>query len=321
MKDCTAHLVVGFRSMVVRHAHYWCLFLYFPRTRVRGADLMSSGKETTVFDEETGATIPQIAERAISDEIAISVQELDVTYRTTFEKRPTLKQAVIRLGRGKRSVKTVEALKNVSFDVARGSVLGIVGHNGAGKSTLMRAIAGIVPPTQGRIEIVGRTSTLLSLGVGFNRSLTGRENVILGGLAAGLTKDELEDRYDQIAEFADIGDFIDAPMSTYSSGMGARLAFSVAVHLDPDILLIDEALSTGDAVFKEKATQRMQELVNNSSTMLLISHALRTIINMSTECIWLDHGKLMMSGNPEEVVDAYTEYVQVKKTSATMNDM
>jgi ABC-type polysaccharide/polyol phosphate transport system ATPase subunit len=282
---------------------------------------MSSGKETTVFDEETGATIPQIAERAISDEIAISVQELDVTYRTTFEKRPTLKQAVIRLGRGKRSVKTVEALKNVSFDVARGSVLGIVGHNGAGKSTLMRAIAGIVPPTQGRIEIVGRTSTLLSLGVGFNRSLTGRENVILGGLAAGLTKDELEDRYDQIAEFADIGDFIDAPMSTYSSGMGARLAFSVAVHLDPDILLIDEALSTGDAVFKEKATQRMQELVNNSSTMLLISHALRTIINMSTECIWLDHGKLMMSGNPEEVVDAYTEYVQVKKTSATMNDM
>lgn len=274
-----------------------------------------------MFDEETGATIPQIAERAISDEIAISVQELDVTYRTTFEKRPTLKQAVVRLGRGKRSVKTVEALKNVSFDVSRGSVLGIVGHNGAGKSTLMRAIAGIVPPTQGRIEVVGRTSTLLSLGVGFNRSLTGRENVILGGLAAGLTKDELEDRYDQIAEFADIGDFIDAPMSTYSSGMGARLAFSVAVHLDPDILLIDEALSTGDAVFKEKATQRMQELVNNSSTMLLISHALRTIINMSTECIWLDHGKLMMRGNPEEVVDAYTEYVHVKKTSATMNDM
>ena len=173
-----------------------------------------------MFDEETGATIPQIADREISDEIAISVQELDVTYRTTFEKRPTLKQAVVRLGRGKRSVKTVEALKNVSFDVTQGSVLGIVGHNGAGKSTLMRAIAGIVPPTQGRIEVVGRTSTLLSLGVGFNRSLSGRENVILGGLAAGLTKDELEDRYEQIAEFADIGDFIDMPMSSYSSGMG-----------------------------------------------------------------------------------------------------
>ena len=128
----------------------------------------------------------------------------------------------------------------------------------------MRAIAGIVPPTNGRIEVVGRTSTLLSLGVGFNRALTGRENVILGGLAAGLTKDELEDRYERIAEFAGLGDFIDMPMNTYSSGMGARLAFSVAVHLDPDILLIDEALSTGDAVFKEKATERMQELVDNS---------------------------------------------------------
>lgn len=185
----------------------------------------------------------------------------------------------------------------------------------------MRTVAGIVPPTRGKVEVVGRTSTLLSLGVGFNRQLTGRENVILGGLAAGLTKDELEDRYERIAEFADIGEFIEMPMRSYSSGMAARLAFSVAVHLDPDILLIDEALSTGDAVFKEKATQRMQELVDNSSTMLLISHALRTIINMSTDCIWLDHGKLMMQGNPEEVVDAYTEYMHVKKTSAVLNDM
>jgi len=274
-----------------------------------------------VIDEEDDTLIPKIAERKISEDIAVSVTELDVTYRTTFEKRPTLKQAVVRLGRGKRSVKTVEALKDVTFEVQRGTVLGIVGHNGAGKSTLMRTIAGIVPPTRGRIEVAGRTSTLLSLGVGFNRALTGRENIILGGLAAGLTKEELEERYERIAEFADIGDFIDMPMRSYSSGMGARLAFSVAVHLDPDILLIDEALSTGDAVFKEKASQRMMELVDNSSTMLLISHALRTIINMSTECIWLDHGKLMMQGDPEEVVDAYTEFVHVKKTSAAMNDM
>ncbi|MFA7322726.1 MAG: ABC transporter ATP-binding protein [Candidatus Nanopelagicales bacterium] len=274
-----------------------------------------------MIDEEDDTLIPKIAERKISEDIAVSVTELDVTYRTTFEKRPTLKQAVVRLGRGKRSVKTVEALKDVTFEVQRGTVLGIVGHNGAGKSTLMRTIAGIVPPTRGRIEVAGRTSTLLSLGVGFNRALTGRENIILGGLAAGLTKEELEERYERIAEFADIGDFIDMPMRSYSSGMGARLAFSVAVHLDPDILLIDEALSTGDAVFKEKASQRMMELVDNSSTMLLISHALRTIINMSTECIWLDHGKLMMQGDPEEVVDAYTEFVHVKKTSAAMNDM
>ncbi len=273
------------------------------------------------MEDEMGEPIPQIAHRSISDEVAIAVDSLDVTYRTTIEKKPTLKQAIVRLGRGKRSVRTVEALKDVSFEVKRGTVLGIIGHNGAGKSTLMRTVAGIVPPTRGRIEVTGRTSTLLSLGVGFNRQLTGRENVILGGLAAGLTKEELEDRYERIADFADIGEFIEMPMRSYSSGMAARLAFSVAVHLDPDILLIDEALSTGDAVFKEKATQRMQELVDNSSTMLLISHALRTIINMSTDCIWLDHGKLMMRGNPEEVVDAYTEYMHVKKTSAVLNDM
>lgn len=271
--------------------------------------------------DEDEMVIPQLADRVISEEIAVSVSDLDVTYRTTLEKRPTLKQAIVRMGRGKRSVRTIEALKDVTFEVPRGTVLGIVGHNGAGKSTLMRTIAGIVPPTRGRVEVTGRTSTLLSLGVGFNRALTGRENIILGGLAAGLTKEELDERYEQIADFADIGDFIDMPMRSYSSGMGARLAFSVAVHLDPDILLIDEALSTGDAVFKEKAAQRMQELVDNSSTMLLISHALRTIINMSTEVIWLDHGKLMMQGDPEEVVDAYTEFVHVKKTTAAMNDM
>ncbi|MDD2858821.1 MAG: ABC transporter ATP-binding protein [Candidatus Nanopelagicales bacterium] len=271
--------------------------------------------------DEDEMVIPQLADRVISEEIAVSVSDLDVTYRTTLEKRPTLKQAIVRMGRGKRSVRTIEALKDVTFEVPRGTVLGIVGHNGAGKSTLMRTIAGIVPPTRGRVEVTGRTSTLLSLGVGFNRALTGRENIVLGGLAAGLTKEELDERYEQIADFADIGDFIDMPMRSYSSGMGARLAFSVAVHLDPDILLIDEALSTGDAVFKEKAAQRMQELVDNSSTMLLISHALRTIINMSTEVIWLDHGKLMMQGDPEEVVDAYTEFVHVKKTTAAMNDM
>lgn len=270
------------------------------------------------FDEDFDITLE---DRQVSDDIAISVSDLDVFYRTTFEKRPTLRQAVVRLGRGKRSVRTVEALKNVSFDVQRGTVLGIIGHNGAGKSTLMRAIAGIVPPTAGRIEVVGRTSTLLSLGVGFNRSLTGRENVVLGGLAAGLTKDEVVARYDEIADFADIGEFIDMPMRAYSSGMAARLAFSVAVHMNPDILLIDEALSTGDAVFKEKATARMKSLVDNASTMLLISHALSTIKNMCTDCIWLDHGTMMMRGTPDEVVDAYTEYMHVKQTNSVLEDM
>jgi len=260
------------------------------------------------------------SQRTVVDEVAVSVQDVCITYRTTFEKRPTLKQAVMRAGRGKRQVKTVEAVKNVSFDVPRGTVLGIIGHNGAGKSTLMRAIAGIIPPTAGRIEVTGRTSTLLALGVGFNPDLTGLENVLLGGLAAGLSKEEIETRFDEIAAFADIGDFIELPMRTYSSGMAARLAFAVSMHMDPDILLIDEALSTGDAAFKEKATAKLRELVDNSSTMLLISHALATVRSMCNEVIWLDHGQMKMRGEPDAVLDTYIEAMHVKKTAAVMND-
>jgi len=191
---------------------------------------------------------------------AISVSGLDVTYRTSVEARPTLKGAIVRLGRPQRSIREIEALKNVSFDVPNGTVLGVIGANGAGKSTLMRAVAGILPPTKGKIEIHGRVSTLLALGVGFNGALTGRQNVVLGSLAAGLTRAQIELKYDEIAEFAELGDFMDMPMRTYSSGMYARLAFAVAVHMEPDILIVDEALSTGDARFKEKSFARMKEL-------------------------------------------------------------
>jgi teichoic acid transport system ATP-binding protein len=254
-------------------------------------------------------------------QLAISVQGVSVTYRTTFEKRPTLRETVVRAGRRQRAVKTVEALKEISLDVERGSVLGIIGRNGAGKSTLMRTMAGIMPPTTGRIEVWGRMSTLLSLGVGFNKDLTGRDNIVLGGLAAGLTKSEIDERYDRIAEFADLGDFIDLPMRTYSSGMYSRLAFSVAVHQDPDILLIDEALSTGDAAFKEKANAKMREMVANANTMVLISHALGVIKTMCTDVLWLDHGNVVMRGDPEEVVDAYTDRLHVKRTAVVLEDM
>jgi ABC-type polysaccharide/polyol phosphate transport system ATPase subunit len=260
-------------------------------------------------------------EKEILDELAVSVSNVSVTYRTTFERVPTFKQALVRFGRGERAVKEVEALKGVSFDVKKGTVLGIVGHNGAGKSTLMRTVAGILPPNTGRIEVVGRVSTLLALGVGFNGQLTGRENIVLGGLAAGLTREQIAERYERITTFADIGDFIDMPMRTYSSGMFSRLAFSVAVHMDPDILLIDEALSAGDAAFKRKANAKMQELVENASTMLLVSHALGTIKTLCNDAIWLDHGRLMMRGEPGEVVDAYTDSLNVKQTSEVLEDL
>jgi hypothetical protein len=150
--------------------------------------------------------------------LAVKVNDLSIIYRTTFERRPTLKQALVRFGRGQRAVREVEAIKNISFEVRTGTALGIIGSNGAGKSTLMRAMAGILPPTSGSIEVWGRASTLLALGVGFNKNLSGRENIILGGLAAGLSRREVEERADEVAEWTELGDFIDMPMRTYSSG-------------------------------------------------------------------------------------------------------
>ena len=252
---------------------------------------------------------------------AIRVQNLDLTYRTSVEVTPTLKSAIVGLGRRRRSIREIEAVKDVSFDVPHGAVLGIIGANGAGKSTLMRAVAGILPPTKGRIEIHGRVSTLLALGVGFNAALTGRQNVVLGGLAAGLRKSDIARKYDEIAEFAELGDFMDMPMRTYSSGMYSRLAFSVAVNMDPDILLIDEAMSAGDAKFRKKAAERMKNLASNAGTMLLVSHALGTVKDMCSEAIWLHKGQLIQRGHPDDIVAAYTKFLEVGEDAIVLEDM
>jgi lipopolysaccharide transport system ATP-binding protein/teichoic acid transport system ATP-binding protein len=258
---------------------------------------------------------------SVSDRTSISVQEVSVTYRTSYEKQPTLTETVKRLGRRQRIVREIEALQDVSFEVDHGKVLGVLGANGAGKSTLVRTIAGILPPTSGRIEVHGRVSTLLALGVGFNRALTGRENVVLGGLAAGLTRDHLAEKYEEIVEFAELEDFMDMPMKTYSSGMYGRLGFSVAVNMDPDILLIDEALSVGDAKFRKKSFDKMRELCQEDRTIVLVSHALGSIEELCDQAIWINGGRLQMEGEPEEVVHAYTEYLDVGETALTMEDL
>lgn len=255
-----------------------------------------------------------------SKAVVIRVEDLKITYRTNLQKAPTLKSTLIRLGRRERIVREVQAIKGLSLDVAEGTVLGVVGANGAGKSTLMRAVAGILPPTEGRIEVHGKVSTLLSLGVGFNVALSGKQNVVLGGLAAGLTRKEIAEKYDEITAFAELEDFMDMPMRTYSSGMFGRLAFAVAVHMDPDILLIDEALSAGDAHFKEKARAKMDELVAKARTMLVVSHGLGTIRDMCDEAIWMHKGELMMRDKPQEVINAYTKFLKVGETPATMED-
>jgi len=257
----------------------------------------------------------------VSANFAVKLENLSVSYRTTYEKKPTLKKALIRLGRRERSVREVHALQNVSFEVPPREILGIIGVNGAGKSTLMRAVAGILPPSEGRVEVWGRVSTLLALGVGFNPDLTGRENVVLGGLAAGLTRRQIDVKYEAIAAFAELGDFMDLPMRSYSSGMYGRLAFSVAVHTDPDILLIDEALSVGDARFKHKCFEKIQELCDQAQAIMIVSHALKTMRKLCTEVVWLHQGRVRMRDEPELVIEAYTRFLDVRESDAAQEDV
>jgi ABC-type polysaccharide/polyol phosphate transport system ATPase subunit len=245
---------------------------------------------------------------------AVKVEGLSLTYRTPVQKRPTLKGTLKRLGRRKRIIREINALRDVSFEVPHGTVVGIVGVNGAGKSTLMRTLAGILPPTKGRVAVQGRVSTLLALGVGFNSDLTGQDNVILGGLAAGLSRDQIEAKYEEIAAFAELEDFMDIPMRRYSSGMYGRLAFSVAVNLEPDILLIDEALSVGDARFKRKSFDKMRELCEQARTIFIVSHALKTMYELADEVIWIHRGRVKMRDNPDTAIAAYEEFLGVSGT-------
>ena len=285
---------------------------------------------SSLSDSDTQSTTAPVAAKAAEAAAppppptappAVRVQNVSITYRTTFERTPTFKSAIVRLGRGERAVREVQALKHVSFEVPEGTSLGIVGANGAGKSTLIRALGGILPPTEGRIEVHGRISALLALGVGFNPNLSGTENVILGGLANGLSRKQVEERAQEIADFAELGDFMDLPIRTYSSGMRSRLAFAVSVHMDPDILMIDEALSAGDAKFKKKAADKMHELMHSARAMFLVSHALGSIKEMCNAAIWLHKGELMLQGSPDEVVAAYTKFLEVGEDAFSLEDL
>ena len=211
-------------------------------------------------------------------------------------------------------------MKKISFDVKAGTVLGVVGANGAGKSTLMRTIGGIIPPTSGEVEVYGDVSAMLYLGVGFNPGLSGRENIFLGGLAAGLSREEVVEKYDKIVAFAELEEFIDMPMRAYSAGMYGRLAFSVATSMNPDILIIDEALSTGDASFKEKSGKRIQELCEEVRTLLIVSHALGTVEQLCNDAIWLHKGELILRDEPKTVIEAYKRFLNVGDVATVMED-
>jgi ABC-type polysaccharide/polyol phosphate transport system ATPase subunit len=265
--------------------------------------------------------LPSVSSSHKTNEVAVSVRGLGLTYTTAIDRRPTLKARVKSLGRGGKQTRIIRALDEVNLDVEYGQVLGIIGTNGAGKSSLMRVIAGILPPTQGRIEVYGSVSTLLALGVGFNPSMSGRDNVYLGGLAAGMSRDEIDSHFEEIAEFSELGEAIDAPMRTYSSGMYARLAFSVAATVRPDILIVDEALSTGDAKFKEKSLNRIKELRSDDRALILVSHAMATLEDVCNDVAWLHKGKLVQRGEPKSVINAYREFLQVGKSAAIDEDV
>jgi teichoic acid transport system ATP-binding protein len=240
---------------------------------------------------------------------SIVVEDLYVRFRPYVERKPTLRRS---LGR-QRATEEVVALNHVSFTVNRGEAFGVIGRNGAGKSTLLRCVAGTLRPNGGKAVVHGKTSTLLQLGVGFIPELTGRRNVFLGGLAAGMRKHEIEERFDEIVEYAELEDAIDRPMKTYSAGMFSRLAFSVAINLDPDVLLLDEILAVGDASFQEKSMQAMRDLLERAGTILFVSHSLGSVEEFCDRAIWLERGEMAAMGNASKVVQAYRESVKANR--------
>lgn len=197
------------------------------------------------------------------------------------------------------------ALRNINLQLEKGQVLGLIGPNGAGKSTLLKLTAGITRPTEGRIELTGRIGSLIELGAGFHQELTGRENVFLNGQIMGLSRREIQARYDEIVEFSGVADYMDVPVKRYSSGMYARLGFSVAAHMDPDILLVDEVLSVGDASFQRKSLDRMIKLVNSGKAVVFVSHNLVAVERMCDHVLWLNHGQVQAEGPAREVIQAY----------------
>jgi ABC-type polysaccharide/polyol phosphate transport system ATPase subunit len=208
-----------------------------------------------------------------------------------------------------RPEETFTALDGVSFEVARGATFGVIGENGSGKSTLLKLLAGITKPTRGSLRLEGRVSALIELGAGFHPEISGRENVAINGIMLGLSRREVEERFDDIVDFAELSEFIDAPVKTYSSGMYMRLGFSVAIHVDPDVLLIDEVLAVGDEAFTRKCLDKIGEFRRRGKTILLVTHSLGLVEKMCDEALWLRHGRRADTGDPKRVVDAYLTYV------------
>lgn len=235
----------------------------------------------------------------------IKAENVSVKYLMAYDRIKSMKEYLVQLVKGNIQYEEFWALQDISFEVKKGEVLGIIGHNGAGKSTLLKVISGILKPTSGGVQVNGTVVPMLELGSGFDFDLTGRENVFLNGAILGYPEQFLKEKYGEIVEFSELGQFIDVPLRNYSSGMVMRLAFSIATVVQPDILIVDEILAVGDADFQEKSKRRMLELMGGGTTVLFVSHSLGQIQEMCDRVLWLEKGRLKMAGKTETVCAMY----------------
>lgn len=242
-------------------------------------------------------------------EIAVSVKDLHIRYKVF--KPVSVKKSVLRPNAGKKDF--FHAVKGVSLEIEKGKILGIIGKNGSGKSTLLRAIAGIFSPDDGTIDLHDNTVSLLSIGVGFQKELTGYQNIFLSGMLLGFSEKQIRKKLKEIIDFSELGSFIYKPVGTYSSGMYSKLAFSITVILETDILLIDEVLSVGDAAFKEKSFERMKKLISDKDrTVIIVSHNNKTMLDLCDSVVWMHDGKIKKMGQPDEVISEYKTFMKVK---------
>lgn len=238
----------------------------------------------------------------------IKVEHVTMRFRMANDKIESLKETVVAFLSGKLKYEEFTALEDVSFDVKKGEVVGIIGRNGAGKSTLLKIISGVLKPTSGSVSVKGNIVPMLELGSGFDSELTGKENIYLNGAILGYSAEFLKEKYDEIVDFSELGEFINMPIRNYSSGMMMRLAFSVATVVCPEILIVDEILSVGDEGFQNKSKARMLELMGGGTTVLFVSHSIEQIEEMCDRVVWLDQHKVRMIGATNEVCAAYREY-------------
>ena len=237
--------------------------------------------------------------------LALEVEHLTKSFRLHHEKTNSIKQLLA--GKGRSKFDEFTALTDVTFDVREGEVFGVIGQNGSGKSTLLKCMAGILQPNEGRVRVHKRMSALLELGAGFHPELSGRDNVYLNAAILGMTRNDIAARFEDIVEFSGLEKFIDSPVKTYSSGMYVRLAFAVAINVDPRLLIIDEILAVGDVTFQQRCLEKFVEFRNDGRTIVLVTHDLGSVKNMCDRAIWLKHGVITGEGDPSELVEAYTE--------------